>query len=173
MHHNSARREEERSTQFVNCAPTPTVASLDVEFAQDRLVPWLDGFTMRDLANALVVGAFRHGFIETLHAGKTSELLADPSLSRITDLEMKKLNIEISARLAYLLSLFFEQPEEFARQLNYLRHFTDGWERHVTIFDLPFEAREIHRCAECATAIYSPEWQHCPRCGNPIDRAVT
>jgi len=31
--------------------------------------------TVRDLANVLVVGAFRNGFIETLHDGNNSELL--------------------------------------------------------------------------------------------------
>jgi hypothetical protein len=70
----------------------------EIELAQSKPVPFFDGITARDFANVLVVGAFRNGFIETLHAGNDSDLLADPTLSRITDLEMKKLNIETSTR---------------------------------------------------------------------------
>jgi hypothetical protein len=50
---------------------------LDVESVQDRPVPFLKTVTMRDLANALVVGTLRNGFIQTLHTGKPSELPLD------------------------------------------------------------------------------------------------
>ena len=63
----------------------------EIELAQTKPVPFLEGITMRDLANVLVVGAFRNGFIETLHAGDDSELLSDPTLSRITDLSLRRL----------------------------------------------------------------------------------
>jgi hypothetical protein len=84
---------------------------------------------------------------------------------RITDLEMKKLNIETSARLAYLLALWLEQPDEFVKQLKYLRNFTDGWERHGTTFELPRQFDEPARCQECTLVIGSTSWHFCPRCG--------
>ena len=87
----------------------------EIELAQIKPVPFLEGITVRDLANVLVVGTFRNGFIETLHAGDDSEFLSDSTLSRITNLEMKKLNIETSARLAHLLSLFFEHSRNLRR----------------------------------------------------------
>src|ERR1043166_4022114 len=62
-------------------------------------------WTARDEANALTVCAFRHGFLEDLHAGKHSPLLDDLTLSRISDQEMKKLMIESSAQLAHMLRL--------------------------------------------------------------------
>jgi hypothetical protein len=56
--------------------------------------------TVREEANALTCFAFRNGFIEKLHAGKYSELLEKPGLSRITDSEMKKLIVGASSALA-------------------------------------------------------------------------
>ncbi len=147
---------------------SPSESQPDIQSSQERPAPFLDGLTMRDLANALVVGAFRNGFIETLHSGQQSELLADPSLSRITDLEMKKLNIEMSAQLAYLLTLCFEQPAEFIKQLNYLRHFTNGWERHAVSFELPRQFDEPKCCRECSAAISSSRWHFCPGCGTSV-----
>jgi hypothetical protein len=57
--------------------------------AVDQFFP--GGFTLRDEANAIVAYAFRNGPIEDLHAGKSSDLLENPELSRITDDEMKKI----------------------------------------------------------------------------------
>ena len=42
-------------------------------------------WTKREEANALTCCAFRNGYIEELPAGKHSELLEKPELSRITD----------------------------------------------------------------------------------------
>lgn len=61
--------------------------------------------TIREEANALTCYAFRNGKLELLHAGKHSELLDHPELSRITDGEMKLLMIEASERLAEALLL--------------------------------------------------------------------
>ena len=58
------------------------------------------GFTIRDEANALTAYAFRNGPLENLHAGKSSPLTSDPTLSRITDPEMKELMINASEKLA-------------------------------------------------------------------------
>jgi hypothetical protein len=49
--------------------------------------------------------AFRNGPIEDLHAGKQSELLSNPELSRITDDEMKTLMINACEHVAKLLVL--------------------------------------------------------------------
>ena len=51
------------------------------------------GFSIRDEADALTAHAFRNGVLEALHTGKYSPLLDDPSLSRITNEEIKRLMI--------------------------------------------------------------------------------
>jgi hypothetical protein len=53
-------------------------------------------FTVRDEADALTVFAFRNGPLEDLPAAKSSPLTDHPSLSRITDAEMKHLVITAS-----------------------------------------------------------------------------
>src|SRR5438874_741334 len=73
------------------------------------------GFTIRDEANALTAYAFRNGPLENLHAGKSSPLLADPSLSRITDAEMKELMINASEHLARMLELRESEPDKYKR----------------------------------------------------------
>ncbi len=86
--------------------------------------------TIREEANALTCCAFRNGFLEDLHAGKHSELLETPGLSRITDVEMKKLMIGASAKLAELLQTKESDPEEYWRQLNFFnQHYCRHWEK--------------------------------------------
>ena len=75
--------------------------------------------SVREEANALTCIAFRNGYIEDLHAGKYSELLETPGLSRITDTEMKKLMIGASAKLAELLAMKENDPAEYWRQITY------------------------------------------------------
>lgn len=70
-------------------------------------------WNVREEANAITVWAFRNGYIEKLHAGKHSELLETPGLSRITDAEMKRLNIEISIHIAGILDRRDNDPEEY------------------------------------------------------------
>jgi hypothetical protein len=70
---------------------------------------------IREEANALTCCAFRNGYIEELHAGKYSELLEKPELSRITDAEMKKLMIGASAKLAELLAIKETAPEKYCK----------------------------------------------------------
>jgi hypothetical protein len=98
---------------------------------QTHRVPGHPDLTMRELANAFVAMTFRNGMLEDLHAGKDSPLLTDPSLSRITDREMKKLMIETSAQLAIALCKFFEQPEEFQKWLRLASSYTRHWEREA------------------------------------------
>jgi hypothetical protein len=90
----------------------PEIPSLPEEFLAEAFP---GGFTIRDEANALTAFAFRNGSLEDLHAGKTSRLTADPSLSRITQEEMKELIIEASEKLAYLLELRETDPETYRR----------------------------------------------------------
>jgi hypothetical protein len=87
----------------------------DMLSAQAELVKraFPGGFTVPDEANALTAFAFRNGSLENLHAGKASALTSDPSLSRITDTEMKQLMIEASEKLAKMLNLREEDPEKY------------------------------------------------------------
>jgi hypothetical protein len=87
-------------------------------------------FTIRDEANALVAWAFRNGPLENLHAGKYSPLLDDPSVSRITDDEMKELMINACRQLAKLLELKATDPAEYEGQIrSYNNRYCRGWER--------------------------------------------
>lgn len=72
-----------------------------------------DGFSVRDEANAIVADAFRNGPIEVLHAGKSSKLLNDDSLSRITNDEMREIMIEACQKVEYLLKLKSSEPEKY------------------------------------------------------------
>jgi hypothetical protein len=86
--------------------------------------------TTREEANVLTCCAFRHGFIEELHRGKHSELLEQPGLSRITNVEMKKLMIGASAMLAALLTMKETNPNEYWRQLKIFHEdYCEHWEK--------------------------------------------
>lgn len=76
-----------------------------------------NGFYLCDEANALVAWAFRNGPLENLHAGKHSPLLDDPTLSRITDDEMKELMLNACRQLAKLLELKCASPVEYECQV--------------------------------------------------------
>lgn len=86
--------------------------------------------TIREEANALTCCAFRNGYIEELHAGKHSELLETPGLSRITDAEMKKLMITASSKLAELLAMKETNPDEYWRQMTFFNEkYCSRWEK--------------------------------------------
>lgn len=86
--------------------------------------------TVREEANALTCCAFRNGYLEDLHAGKHSELLEKPGLSRITDAEMKKLMIESSAQLAKMLEMKENDPAEYWKQILFFHEsYCKGWEK--------------------------------------------
>ena len=86
--------------------------------------------TIREEANALTCCAFRNGYIEDLHAGKHSELLETPGLSRITDDEMKKLMIGASAKLAELLAMKENNSAEYWRQILFFhKNYCGRWEK--------------------------------------------
>ncbi len=87
-------------------------------------------WTKREEANALTCCAFRNGFIEELHAGKHSELLENPELSRITDAEMKKLMIGASAKLAELLAMKDSDPDKYWNLVKYFNEaYCSRWEK--------------------------------------------
>jgi len=86
--------------------------------------------TIREEANALTCCAFRNGYLEELHAGKHSELLEKPGISRITDAEMKKLMITASAKLAELLTMKENDPIEYWRQILFFhQNYCRQWEK--------------------------------------------
>ena len=86
--------------------------------------------TIREEANALTCCAFRNDYIEELHAGKYSELLEKPELSRITDDEMKKLMIGASAKLAELLAMKEIKSDEYWGQMMFFhKNYCGRWEK--------------------------------------------
>jgi hypothetical protein len=86
--------------------------------------------TTREEANALTCCAFRNGYIEDLHAGKDSDLLKTPGLSRITNDEMKKIMIGASSKLAQLLAMKETDPDEYWRRLKYFNEkICYNWEK--------------------------------------------
>lgn len=86
--------------------------------------------TIREEANALVCCAVRNGYLEELHAGKYSELLDRPELSRISDLEMKRLMIEVSSKLAELLEMKEKDAEKYWSEVKYfLDSYCTRWEK--------------------------------------------
>lgn len=94
-----------------------------------RLLP---GLTVRDEANALIAGAVRNdALFEDLHAGRWEPILDDPSVSRITDAEMKRLMIRFSATLAWLLDLRDNNAAEYERRITFFRMYTKRWEREA------------------------------------------
>lgn len=86
--------------------------------------------TVREEANALTCCAFRNSSLEDLHAGKYSELLEKPELSRITDAEMRKLMIEASSKLAELLELKETNPAKYWKHLKFFNDaYCRRWEK--------------------------------------------
>jgi len=88
------------------------------------------GFTLRDEANAIVAYAFRNGPIEDLHAGKSSQLLDNPELSRITDDEMKAVMLNACRCVEKLLREKQDDPGAYyLKMMDYNRRYCRAWER--------------------------------------------
>jgi hypothetical protein len=105
-------------------------ASEQAEFDRRLVEAYPGGFNDRDEANALIAMAVRNGPLETLHAGKHSPLLEDPTLSRISDQEMKVLMLNATRALAALLKFRSMEPELYRRWLQtYGSAFCSRWER--------------------------------------------
>lgn len=104
--------------------PPPSVT----EALLEQIFP--NGFTVRDEANALTAYAFRNGPLEDLHAGKASPLTDDPSLSRMTDVEMKQLMIYASEHLAKMLDLRDREPAKYRQFVQaYGAMYCQSWNR--------------------------------------------
>jgi len=87
-------------------------------------------WTIREEANALTYCAFRRGYIEELHSGECSEHSKNPERFRITDIEMRKLMIDASAKLAELLTLKNTKPDDYWKLIEYLNlNFCGGWKK--------------------------------------------
>ena len=101
------------------CNTLPQVVAIDI-------IPSImeRSWTIREEANAITCCAFRNGYIEELHAGKHSELLENPELSRITDAEMKKLMIGASAKVAELLAMKETEPDKYWKLV---KHFNEAY----------------------------------------------
>ena len=122
-------RWQKRSSS-VAMKPNPPEWRPSDELIQMEAQLFPDGFTLRDEANAIVAMAFRNGPIEDLHAGKSSELLSNPELSRITDDEMKMLMINACEHVAKLLQLKESDPEEYYKQMMAYSHmYCRRWKR--------------------------------------------
>jgi len=85
--------------------------------------------TKREEANAITCWAFRNGFIEDLHAGYSSQLLENDSLSRISDAEMKMLMIQSSEVMTRILEMREEDPDEYWRRMEYFLSITSQWDK--------------------------------------------
>ena len=128
--------------------------------------------TLRDEANAITAHAFRCGYLEDLHAGWWSPVLSDPSVSRISDDEMKKLMIETSARLAHWLHvrelLTDERLDAYEQLLVHMRwRYTSRWERTARSWEEPKPGAVATRCPKCSVPVHG-EWRFCPMCGNAL-----
>lgn len=100
--------------------------------------------TIREEANALTCYAFRNGKLELLHAGKHSELLDNPELSRITDGEMKLLMIEASEKLAEALLLRDTDRDRYDQLIEWMcTSYTPGWVKDEPAAKLPELPKKI------------------------------
>ena len=116
--------------QCPSLAPADETSAKPASINDASSPPKGEDFTLRDEANALTAFAFRNGFIEELHAGKYSALLEEPSYSRITDTEMRRLMIEASAKLAEMLKLKQSDPAKYAAAIRvYHQNYCRTWKR--------------------------------------------
>lgn len=114
----------------MNMFKPPSITDLPPIPGEELQAAYPGGFTVRDEANALTAYAFRNGPLEDLHSGKTSSLLNDPSLNRITDAEMKDLMINASEHLAKMLALRDSDPEKYRRFVQaYGMRYCRAWNR--------------------------------------------
>ena len=145
----------------------------DTEEAQTLPLFGHPELTLRDEANIITAHAFRCGYLEDLHAGWWSPVLSDPSVSRISDDEMKNLMIETSARLAHWLyvreMLAEERFDVYEQLLVHMRwRYTSRWERTARMGEVPkTTGAAAPRCPECSVAVHD-EWRFCPMCGSSL-----
>lgn len=125
----STRKEVERV--LFNLKRSPELSAEQLA-ALDRQVQELfpGGFDHRDEANAIIAMAVRNGPIENLHAGESSALLEDDTLSRLTDDEIKAIMIYATRTVALMLRLRDECPDIYREYLQaYASRYCRSWER--------------------------------------------
>lgn len=126
----------------------------------DRLFDRTD-FTRRDEANVLTAYAFRTSYLESLHAGATG----------FSDEEMRKLMIETSAKLAFMLAARDHSPDVYVQFLfEYGTAYSSQWERQATSVLLAQD--HIVPCARCTKDVRT-NWSYCASCGADLDPAST
>ncbi len=78
----------------------------------------------------MTVLAFRNGHIETLHAGRSSELDRDQNLAKFKRVDLQTILRESSERMAGLFRLRDEDPQEFRRLIeSHCATYARGWIR--------------------------------------------
>ncbi len=151
-------------------ADIESIDSRDGDLAQALPLRGHPELTLRDEANAITAHAFRNGFLEELHAGRPSPILAALGFSRITDDEMRRLMIETSARFAHWLYLrellLDERPDVYCQLVTTTRWmFARRWERRIRTCEMPRpDALSVPLCPSCQAALHDG-WRFCPLCG--------
>jgi hypothetical protein len=96
------RDELERFVQEMKHGESLTPEQIE-KFEQQVERAFPGGFDHRDEANAIIAMAVRNGPLENLHAGKSSPLLEDDALSRLTDAEIKAIMVYTTRMVAMML----------------------------------------------------------------------
>lgn len=147
-----------------------TLLAQETKLAQEVSLHDSPNLTYRDEANVIVYQVLRAGFLEELHAGRWSPILADPSCSRITQDEMKRLMIETAAKLAHWLYArdldLKDDPRHYLDKIEMLRNiFAQDWDRHALSSDVPDrDPGQTPGCRSCQAPIHD-QWRFCPMCG--------
>lgn len=125
----TSRREMERMLRDLKHEPEMTADQLAAFHNQvEQAFP--GGFDRRDEANALVAMSVRNGPLENLHAGKSSPMLEDDTLSRLTDDDMKAIMVFATRTVAMMLWMRDEAPEVYQRYVQaYAARYCRSWER--------------------------------------------
>jgi hypothetical protein len=125
----STRRELETFVRELKDGESLTPEQIEAfEKQVERFFP--GGFDHRDEANAIIAMAVRNGPLENLHAGKSSPLLEDDTLSRLTDADVKAIMIYATRMVAMMLRVRDEAPEVYRRYVqSYGGRYCRTWER--------------------------------------------
>ncbi|HYE21800.1 MAG TPA: hypothetical protein VEA69_25395 [Tepidisphaeraceae bacterium] len=125
----TTRREMERMLRDLRHEPELTPEQR-VAFDQQVEQAFPGGFDRRDEANALVAMAVRNGPLENLHAGRSSPLLDDDTLSRLTDDDVRTIMVFATRTVAMMLWMRDEAPEVYQRYVRaYAARYCRSWER--------------------------------------------
>lgn len=125
----TTRREMERMLRDLQREPGMSAEQL-AAFNKQVEQAFPGGFDRRDEANALIAMAVRNGLLENLHAGKSSPLLEDDTLSRLTDEDMKAIMVFATRTVAAMLWMRDAAPEAYRRYVQaYATRYCRSWGR--------------------------------------------